>query len=202
MKKVLDKIAKDVVIHHVCHCDTAVEHPEHDDPQEHVFTVDGEDFPWLISERGPVVKRLHDDLYSVDVEIVLVDKATFDYVPFVNDWIPVIPIIGGVEFPWLLTEDECHLTFGRKVVPKLRLAFIARHVGANIPIEDCRPGHDDEDMIFCSSGDLISGSKERCRYGCDQVVDGSMWDHIEQAHPERISTGNLDGIEYPMAQEV
>lgn len=201
MNSILDKIAKDVVIRHVCHCDTAVERPEGDEPQEHVFTIDGEEFPWLISDRGPVVRQLRDDFYTIDVEIAMVDKMTFDYLALGDHCPPVVPVIGGVEFPWLLTDDECHLTFGHKVIPTLRLVFIARNVDANIPIEDCRRGPDDE-AIYCAGGDLIADGKERCRYGCDELVSGSMWDHIKQEHSERISTGILDGREYPMAQAV
>jgi hypothetical protein len=154
-----DLIAKTVVIRHVCHCDSAVVEPDDDAAEEHVFTVDGEDFPWFITERGQIVKRLRDDLYSIDVEIVQLDRATLATLPF--DYtrteegcsVPSVPVIGGREFPWALTDDVMTLTFGYKVYPTLHLAFYAREVDANIPIEDLRDNPQD---VFCEGGDLIA----------------------------------------------
>jgi hypothetical protein len=60
-------LAELVEIAHRCDCKTAVEAPGQDGV-EHVFRVDGADFPWHISEGGPVVTRLGDDLYTVAVE--------------------------------------------------------------------------------------------------------------------------------------
>jgi hypothetical protein len=158
----LDKIAKTVVIRHVCHCDGAVEKPDCDEAKEHVFDVDGKEFPWFISERGQIVKRLADDLYSVDVEILEIDKDTMKTLPFEylldgTNMVPGIPVIGGREFPWLITEDVMTLTFGYKVYPTLRLAFLAHEVDANIPIEDCRT---EQKAVFCAGGDLIRGGKD------------------------------------------
>lgn len=170
-------IAKRVVIRHVCHCDGAIEKPADDEAQEHVFTVDGEEFPWFISQRGQIVKRLFDDLYSVDVEIIQIDKETMKTLPF--GW-QDFPIIGGREFPWLLTDDVMTLTFGHKVFPTLRLAFLAHEVDANIPIEDLRP---DQQSVYCAGGGLYG--KERCHYGCDELIDHSdLWNHIQETHPK------------------
>jgi hypothetical protein len=172
----LDKIAKTVVIRHVCHCDGAVEKPDCDEAKEHVFDVDGKEFPWFISERGPIVKRLADDLYSVDVEIMLVSKEKrdadgntsrphhwyldFGYATYGGSSVPYIPVINGFEFPWLLIEDGCELRFGHKIVPALHLAFLAHEVDANIPIEDLRREPDEEEAIYCAGGDLIRGGKD------------------------------------------
>lgn len=59
----------EVVIRHVCNCKTANEHPPGGADVEHIFTVNGEDFPWPISERGPIVTKLDDNLFTVGVEI-------------------------------------------------------------------------------------------------------------------------------------
>jgi len=146
MGNIMDRMAQEVIIR------SNIE--DRDEP--YVFTVDGEDFPWYISETGPIVTRLADDFYSVYVEIFLMDKETHDYLPFsyvLSDFNspPTWPIIAGNEFPWLLTEDGAQLNMSGKMIPTLKLAFLAQSVTANIPIEDKRPAGD----IFCNGGDLI-----------------------------------------------
>jgi hypothetical protein len=152
------EIAGCVVIRHTCRCDGAVEKTDDDAATEHVFTVDGEDFPWYISERGPIVKRLRDDLYSIDVEIYELSKSdkeclSFEYRRDDACSVPYIPVIGGKDFPWLLTADEMTLTFGHKILPMLHLAFFAHEVDANIPVEDCRPDPQD---VYCGGGNRIA----------------------------------------------
>lgn len=155
----------EVVIRHTCTCEGALEHPAHGAPHEHVFTVNGEDFPWYISERGQRVTRLADDLYSVDVEIMLLDKQLTDghhaVLPFgyPTYGIPYVPLIGGQEFPWPLTEDGCQLNFGHKVVPTLHLAFLARSVDTNAGVDDRRRVMSGQD-IYRNGGDLIRAGDE------------------------------------------
>ncbi len=164
MTTILDQIAKDVVIKHRCHCKTADEQPADGEPDEHVFTVDGEEFPWFISERGQIVKRLADDLYSIDVEIVGISKDTvldgerpyhrfleFTYNTY-GGHIAYIPTIDGKEFPWLLTEAGCQINFGHKILPRLQLAFLAHNVTGNVPVDDQRvPGQN----IYVNGGGFI-----------------------------------------------
>lgn len=155
---ILDQIPNDVVLIHTCRCSNAPEQPADDEPDKHVFTVDGTEFPWHITERCAIVTRLTDDLYSIDVEIVLLDKGNirrtlpFGYSPLEN--IPYIPVIDGRAFPWLLTADGCQLSFGHKIVPTLRLAFLARSVSTNLAVDDQRPAMSGED-IFCGGGLLV-----------------------------------------------
>ena len=184
----LDKMAGDVVIRHTCHCKRAAETPADDQAEEHVFTVDGKDFPWPISERGPIVARLTGDLFSIDVEIMLLGKPgylPFSYVGY-GGAPPYIPVIAGAEFPWILTADGCQLNFSHKMVPTLKLAFLARHVTGNMPIEDKRPDIRDR-AIHCSGGELIAGTKEECPW-CHDLLGGfsGLFAHIEQAHPEHV----------------
>jgi hypothetical protein len=61
-------VAREVMIRHVCDCADATEHPGEGDT-EHVFRIDGMDFPWFISEKGPVVTRTEVG-YRVAVEII------------------------------------------------------------------------------------------------------------------------------------
>jgi hypothetical protein len=187
---VLDRIPGEVVIRHVCArdmCRHAPERPADGDDDEHTFTVDGEDFPWLLTERGPTVSRLRDDLFVVDVEIILLTKdrgetrtgegaycdlLSFSWVADAGTIAPAIPIIGGVEFPWLLTMDERVLTFGHTMLPKLALRFFAKNVIGNSPVEDLRPNPDVEpEAVFCAGGEMIA--------------DGTVpWFGPDEAQPE------------------
>lgn len=165
VKSTLEMIAGRVVIRHTCHCATAVERTDGD--VEHVFAVDGEDFPWLISDSGPTVSRVADDLYIVAVELLLIvappDYRVLDFAytcepeSYVGGRcsVPFVPVIDGVEFPWLLTDDGCRLKFGHKMLPELTVAFFAHHVDANIPVVDVRG---DVDEVFSNGGCLIYAS--------------------------------------------
>ena len=64
----MKKVAENVVIRHVCHCHASTQQPAPDAETEHVFTIDDQEFPWHITERGPVVTRT-DCGYVVSVEI-------------------------------------------------------------------------------------------------------------------------------------
>jgi hypothetical protein len=65
----MSELARTVTVHHICHCDAATEHPTDGEDVEHLFTIDGVEFPWHISDTGPVIVRLINDLYKVTVEI-------------------------------------------------------------------------------------------------------------------------------------
>jgi hypothetical protein len=155
-------IAETVVIRHICHCKTATEHPGHDEVTEHMFTVDDQEFPWYISERGPIVARLTDDLYTIDVELLLLDRETKTYLPFSYTSrgvgsVPYVPVIDGQEFPWTCTADEFVLRFSHKQIPSLRLKFYARNVDAKgIAVDDKRLTESGRD-IHRAGGDLIHG---------------------------------------------
>lgn len=185
-------IAETVVIRHRCHC-TPVAQPPHDTVIEHVFTVDGEDFPWLISDRGPIVTRLADDFYAVDVEILLLNKnrndkgrheiLSFGYETYDGQMVPFRPVIGGVVFPFSCTDDEITLRFTNKILPTLRLKFLARDVDAKgIEIDDQRPQWIDRAM-YRGGGDLVKDGMDECNW-CQQLTP-NLIDHIETEHPER-----------------
>jgi hypothetical protein len=191
-------LARNVVIRHVCHCvelarqareeGKSLCEPSGHKPDEHVFTVDGEDFPWYISERGPLVTRLCDDLYTVDVELFGIDRETmksldFSYSDEGRSSVPFVPVIGGRKFPWTLAADEVVLRFGHKILPTLQLKFLALNVDAEgIEIDDQRETWN-ERAIYRAGGDLIRRGKDHCYY-CNQWVD-DMWDHYRSRHPQK-----------------
>lgn len=154
-----DMVPKVVEIQHTCHCDTAVERPHDGHSDVHKFTVDGAEFPWYISEQGQKVSRIHDDLYVIEVDIMLLDKETRDFLSFTYDngegsfGPPMWPIINGAKFPWLLHEDGCVLRFSSKIIPTLNLKFFALQVITNIDITDER-----DDNVYCAGGGLIASS--------------------------------------------
>jgi hypothetical protein len=62
------KLANLVTIRHHCECDNATAPPGEEGVQ-HVFQIDGVDFPWHITEHGPVVREVDAGLYEIDVTI-------------------------------------------------------------------------------------------------------------------------------------
>jgi hypothetical protein len=136
------------------------------EPADHKFEVDGAEFPWYISERGPIITRVSDDLFVVDVEIVQMHRGNQQYLSFEyrsgyfgnydgdTTWSgppPFVPVIGGEPFPWLCTEDEMVLRFSHKQIPTLALKFYARNVSSSARIRDSRD-------IFCAGGSLVASS--------------------------------------------
>jgi len=186
-------IADTVVIRHICKCKDSALHPGHDEVTEHRFDVDGEDFPWYINERGPLVTRVLDDLYVIDLGILLLDKESkktlkFSYWPTrVEDGssVPFVPVLGDVKFPWTCTDDEMFLRFSHKQIPTVHLRFFARDVDAKgIEVDDQRE-HWRERAVYRAGGDMIRDGKDAC-YWCGELVD-DMWDHHQHRHPETIS---------------
>jgi hypothetical protein len=105
----------------------------HVDPEKHTFTVDGEPFPWYISEAGPAVRQIVDGLFEVHVVIFAHDGFVMPKLAGA----PASPVIAGREFPWYITEDGVTLTSRRWDITQVELSFLARDV-SGIPVEDCR----------------------------------------------------------------
>jgi hypothetical protein len=63
------KLAHTIKIRHACDCDTALQPPAEDGTTEHTFEIDGQPFPWYISEAGPAVRQIG-ALYEVTVSII------------------------------------------------------------------------------------------------------------------------------------
>ena len=98
---------------------------------DYQFLVDGEDFPWHISASGPLVSKLHDDLYAIQVDIFPIDVKTHESLPFTTAD-GYLPCLGGVEFPWYISEDGYSFKSSKKNFAVLSLTFIARHVDGDI----------------------------------------------------------------------
>jgi hypothetical protein len=62
------RFADTVVIRHVCDCRDAIEHPGVSEANEHIFSIDGQEFPWHIKKVPGVT--LTDCGYTVTVEIL------------------------------------------------------------------------------------------------------------------------------------
>lgn len=179
-------IPDEVLIRHTCHCDTATNRPHDDEPEIHRFEVDGEPFPWYISEKGPQVTRLADDFWRIDIEILgLARIVTEAMLPIGSSGrMGEIPVIGGIAFPWLMTEEGWSMTAGHKQIPTVTLGFLARNVDTNTPVTDLREQWADR-AIWANGGDCWKPGKDRC-FACDTWVD-DLYEHIPQAHPEHVS---------------
>lgn len=99
------------------------------------FSVDGEPFPWWVSEEGPSFKKLATDLYLVKVRIIathtpmddLAEGFSHGGLPSGEDWPQ--PVILGIEFPWLISEDGfIYRSQGCKDIPTVELGFFTESV--------------------------------------------------------------------------
>jgi hypothetical protein len=87
----MSKLARVAVIRHHCDCVSATV-PPGEDGVEHVFTLDGVEFPWHISEEGPRVRKL-EGLYAIDVTIP-VEDVDVDGVEIADATLPRLPVSG------------------------------------------------------------------------------------------------------------
>lgn len=112
------------------------------------FKVDGESFPWLLSEEGPTARKVSDDLYLVRVTILVVSLAG-EGMPetFVHEWENADlnigwgqPTIQGIKFPWLISEDGIlYRSPGSTDIPTVELEFFAEHVEGMEVIDGVSP---------------------------------------------------------------
>lgn len=184
----LAAIPAEVVIRHTCHCEAAVEPAAPGEPEEHVFTLDGHDFPYLLpGGENPEVIRVADDLYKIGVKIVLYDTYTRQVLPFTyrptGHGVPCIPVIDGRDFPFTCDDSGFQLNFSHKMIPTLQLVFFARHVTGNIAIQDRRSGK----AVYDTGGDRITAGKEEC-FACGDLLEDQreLLAHIDVRHPEHV----------------
>lgn len=105
-----------------------------------VFSVDGEAFPWWISEAGPSARKLADDLYLVHVEIFATITEGDDRVEGFHhgglpDWGWPQPIMCGTEFPWCISQDGFTYRSSGSTLPTVELEFFAESV-EGMPVTD------------------------------------------------------------------
>jgi hypothetical protein len=112
-----------------CHTDTKT------------FTVDGDPFPWFITEDGPRATRFRDDLYAVHVTVIAQDS-------FACTGIQASPVINGIMFPWYLTEDGYTFKTRRGDIPTVELSFFTK--------DYCGPGVEDSRSVWAHNGDKVA----------------------------------------------
>jgi hypothetical protein len=122
------------------------------DKPNYKFEVDGEDFPWWVSEKAPQVTQVMDDLFTVKVEIFGGHEKIGRYgdgdemlrvgrtdVPIrVEGYQGKRLFIGDVEFPWDMTADGYRIECGMRILPTITLSFLARDVDSDMWIDDSR----------------------------------------------------------------
>ncbi len=119
------------------------------------FKVDGEYFPWYISERGPKVYRYGRDLYAIEVEILELEGFRIDTALGIG-W----PVVKDTPFPWPVTADGCRIQWARGQLATMELAFYAKKVEAEgIEIHDMRALLGDREL-WSLSGDLYQAGRE------------------------------------------
>jgi hypothetical protein len=129
----MSELAKSVVYRHPCHCASASRAPEAGEDEEHRFDVDGQPFPWHITERGPAFSQLPNGLYVVRLEMFCIPKDASGLGSFAQVH-GHAPVIGGLEFPWWITEAGLMYRASRKELATVQLGFFAESVDADCEI--------------------------------------------------------------------
>ncbi|MDV7192602.1 hypothetical protein [Mycolicibacterium fortuitum] len=94
-------IARTVVYRHTCDCANTNRQLMPGEEPEHRFDVDGEPFPWYITEDGATFHRTATGLYLVAVRILPIEAATGKLVEF-RHHVHGAPQLGDREFPWAI----------------------------------------------------------------------------------------------------
>lgn len=113
------------------------------------FTVDGEDFPWLIDARGPQVECIDNEMYAIGVHIICSKDREFSGVQAQQFKEPIT--IHGIEFPWAILDDPGLVyTLTRNEPGKVWLKFLAHSVRTDTFIADLRPTYLHEEICDLS----------------------------------------------------
>lgn len=124
----------------------------------YAFVVDGNAFPYLLSESGPVVTRVSDGLFTIGLKILLFRMDTMKTLPIScvahHSSVPNVPVIDGEEFPWLCDDSGFKVSFSHKEIPSLTLTMYARNVIGNYLVTDTRPP---KESLWTQNGGLIGG---------------------------------------------
>ncbi|KLI05803.1 hypothetical protein [Mycolicibacterium senegalense] len=119
-------IARTVVYRHSCDCPNSNRELMPGEEPEHRFDVDGEPFPWYITEDGATFHRTEGGLYLVAVRILPVLVATGELVEF-RHHVHRPPDLGDGPFPWAITGPLTWLS-EEPGCAVLELTFLAQHV--------------------------------------------------------------------------
>lgn len=133
------RVAGLVVYRHPCDCGSASRSLGEGETAEHRFDVDGEPFPFFISEDGPSFTRLWDDLFRVDVTVYPVLAPGGDWVVVrVDEGLVPSLLIGGVRFPWAIADDGLTITVSRREMARVRLGFFCERLDTDGAVVDER----------------------------------------------------------------
>ncbi|MCV7174935.1 hypothetical protein [Mycolicibacterium sphagni] len=131
-------VARTVVYRHPCECASASRPLAEGEKPEHRFDVDGEPFPWYITEDGPRFTRLRDDMYLVHVRIIGILRESgegFTGNIFQHTY-PRRIELAGHPFPWVIHEDGITYRSARMEAAYVELAFLAESIDVDCEIAD------------------------------------------------------------------
>lgn len=125
--------ARTIVYRHACDCPTASTPLQIEGEPEHRLDVDGEPFPWLITDTGATFRRLNPltSVHVCTVTIMDIHPVTKEFIPIRMDsgW----PEIGGKPFPWQIFDFIVSVNERHQFA--IEITFLAEHVDTDGPIE-------------------------------------------------------------------
>lgn len=148
--------ADQVLYRHPCDCPTASRPLGEGEDRVHRFEVDGEPFPWHISEDGITVTRLQDALYRVDVSLIPLLKENLQPVAVrLTQGHPPRLVLGEAIFPWVVSEGGVRITSSRTALTLVTLGFFARDVDTDTRVIDNRDGR----AVYDAEGNYWGGQE-------------------------------------------
>lgn len=121
-------IAGRVVYRHLCRCEHASRPLDPGEEVEHRFDVDGEPFPWYITEDGARFTR-RGELYLVEVDILPVKPVGHRDDEFaITVRTRRAPLLNGEPFPWATLAGSIRVDAPDDSFPVLHLTFLANNV--------------------------------------------------------------------------
>lgn len=139
------RIANTVVYRHPCDCEHASRPLADGEHAEHRFDVDGEPFPWHISEEGATFAEAAAGGYVlVAVRLLPLARSNNEWLRVVLGVAPETPLtfehVDGTRrpFPWAILAGTLSIDYTEDL-PVVSLTFIAEHVDVDAevtPLED------------------------------------------------------------------
>lgn len=136
------RFAELVVWRHPCDCDHASRPLDPGEVAEHRFDVDGEPFPWHITEEGATFRKIGSlrPVYLVTVQVFPLAVANNELLRVIIDRDEPLAFeyVDGTRrpFPWALADQPITTTLYPRGFPVTELTFIAEHVDADCDIPE------------------------------------------------------------------
>ncbi|MCG5431222.1 hypothetical protein LV457_02820 [Mycobacterium sp. MYCO198283] len=130
--------ARTVVYRHPCDCPTASRPLREGEHAEHRFDVDGEPFPWHITEDGATFAKHPTGVYLITVTVLAIERSNRQPVQFAQSWWNDRSrwfTLGGRPFPWAVAGPITYRVDPHSI-GQLELTFIAEDVDADVAIPD------------------------------------------------------------------